>query len=58
MAEPEVLSEADRRKLDSGPDDGFYESPRYVTHADDGFIDRLTSCTRRRSPPAGGYSTR
>ena len=26
MAEPSVLSAADRRKLDSGPDGDFYES--------------------------------
>jgi SAM-dependent methyltransferase len=53
MAESEVLSEADRRKLDSGPDDAFYESPRYVTHADDGFLDRLTELYET-TVPAGG----
>jgi SAM-dependent methyltransferase len=39
---PSVLSEADRSKLDTGPDDAFYDSPRFVTHADDGFVQRLT----------------
>jgi len=37
-----VLSTAGRRKLDDSDDDGFYDSPRYVTHADDAFLDRLT----------------
>ncbi|PSP95547.1 SAM-dependent methyltransferase [Halobacteriales archaeon QS_1_68_44] len=53
MAESEVLSEADRRKLDSSPDGAFYESPRYVTHADDGFLDRLTGLYEA-TVPAGG----
>ena len=39
---PTVLSDRDRSKLDTGDDDGFYDSPRYVTHADDGFLARLT----------------
>ena len=37
-----VLSERDRAKLDAGPDDAFYDAPRFVTHADDGFLRRLT----------------
>jgi len=37
-----VLSERDRSKLDSGDDDAFYDSPRFVTHADDAFLARLT----------------
>lgn len=37
-----VLSEHDRSKLDSGADDAFYDSPRFVTHADDAFLARLT----------------
>lgn len=37
-----VLSDDDRRKIDSSDDDGFYESPRFVTHADDAFTERLT----------------
>ena len=53
MAEPQVLSKTDRRKLDSSPDDAFYESPRYVAHADDGFIARLTELYET-TVPAGG----
>jgi hypothetical protein len=41
-----VLSEADRSKLDTGSDDAFYDSPRFVTHADDGFLRRLTDTYR------------
>jgi len=37
-----VLSDRERSKLDSGDDDAFYDSPRFVTHADDGFLARLT----------------
>jgi SAM-dependent methyltransferase len=37
-----VLSDSDRSKLDSGSDDVFYDSPRFVTHADDAFLARLT----------------
>ena len=37
-----LLSAADRAKLDSGADAAFYDQPRFVTHADDGFLDRLT----------------
>ncbi|MFC6974363.1 class I SAM-dependent methyltransferase [Halomicroarcula sp. GCM10025709] len=37
-----MLSDSDRSKLDSGPDDAFYDSPRFVTHADDAFLARLT----------------
>ena len=36
------LSEADRAKLDPGSDAAFYDQPRFVTHADNGFLDRLT----------------
>ncbi|SNR68605.1 class I SAM-dependent methyltransferase [Halorubrum vacuolatum] len=39
----EPLSDADRRKWDESNDRHFYESPRYVTHADDAFLDRLTA---------------
>ena len=37
-----VLSERERSKLDTGDDDTFYDSPRFVTHADDPFLARLT----------------
>ncbi|SDX87603.1 class I SAM-dependent methyltransferase [Halobellus clavatus] len=38
----ELLSDSERAKLDANPDETFYDSPRFVTHADDGFLDRLT----------------
>ena len=53
MAEPSVLSAADRRKLDSGSDGDFYESPRFVTHADDGFLERLTELYDETVPDDG-----
>ena len=37
-----VLSNVDRQKIDSGDDTQFYDSPRFVTHADDAFTSRLT----------------
>ncbi len=37
-----VLSERERSKLDTGDDGAFYDSPRFVTHADDPFLARLT----------------
>jgi SAM-dependent methyltransferase len=37
-----VLSESDRAKFDTSADDSFYDTPRFVTHADDGFLQRLT----------------
>ncbi|MGM0448975.1 MAG: class I SAM-dependent methyltransferase [Methanobacteriota archaeon] len=38
-----VLSDRDRRRRDDRPDETFYAEPRFVTHADDAFLDRLTS---------------
>jgi SAM-dependent methyltransferase len=38
----DVLSEGERAKVDAGDDRAFYGQPRFVTHADDGFLDRLT----------------
>ena len=38
-----VLSDVDRQKLDDGPDDRFYDEPRFVTHADETFQTRLTA---------------
>ena len=38
----QLLSPGDRTKIDSGSDAEFYDDPRFVTHADDGFLDRLT----------------
>lgn len=37
-----VLSERERSKRDAGTDERFYDRPRFVTHADDGFIRLLT----------------
>ncbi|MFW6000706.1 MAG: class I SAM-dependent methyltransferase [Halorubrum sp.] len=37
-----VLSDRDRRKRDDRPDGTFYAEPRFVTHADEAFLDRLT----------------
>jgi len=42
MTDSPVLSDGDREKRDGRPDDGFYDSPRFVVHADDGFLERLT----------------
>lgn len=37
-----ILSNPDRRKVDASDDTKFYRSPRFVTHADDPFLARLT----------------
>ena len=37
-----VLSDRDRRRRDDRPDGTFYDEPRFVTHADDAFLARLT----------------
>jgi SAM-dependent methyltransferase len=37
-----VLTDHDRQKIDDGDDSAFYRSPRFVTHADDAFVSRLT----------------
>ncbi|WP_372912789.1 class I SAM-dependent methyltransferase [Salinigranum sp.] len=37
-----VLSAAERQRFDERPDATFYDSPRFVTHADDAFLARLT----------------
>lgn len=36
-----VLSESERSKVDTGSDSEFYGEPRFVTHADDGFLEAL-----------------
>jgi Methylase involved in ubiquinone/menaquinone biosynthesis len=38
----DYLSEAERSKIDSRSDETFYETPRFVTHADDAFLETLT----------------
>ncbi len=39
---PPVLDDADREKVDDSADERFYDQPRFVTHADDAFLARLT----------------
>ena len=46
-----VLSDRDRRKRDDRPDETFYQDPRFVTHADDAFINRLTALYDDRLAP-------
>jgi SAM-dependent methyltransferase len=46
-----ILSSQQRRKLDTGNDREFYGVPRFVTHVDGGFIDRLTSLYHDRLTP-------
>lgn len=47
----ELLQDRDRSKLDSSDDALFYEMPRFVTHVDESFIDRLTQLYRDRLAP-------
>jgi SAM-dependent methyltransferase len=46
-----LLNPTQRQKLDGGNDREFYDVPRFVTHVDAGFIDRLTSLYRERLSP-------
>ena len=46
----QVLSGADRRKLDGADDALFYAVPRFVQHLDGGFRARLTDLYRQRLP--------
>jgi SAM-dependent methyltransferase len=46
-----LLTEQQRDKLDLGNDKQFYDVPRFVTHVDEGFIDRLTNLYRDRLSP-------
>jgi SAM-dependent methyltransferase len=46
-----LLNSTQRQKLDGGNDREFYNTPRFVTHVDEGFIDRLTSLYRERLTP-------
>ncbi|MEM6451356.1 MAG: methyltransferase domain-containing protein [Cyanobacteria bacterium P01_D01_bin.105] len=45
-----LLQTAQRDKLDPSDDRLFYESPRFVTHVDEGFIAQLTALYRDRIP--------
>jgi SAM-dependent methyltransferase len=47
----EVLSPAERFKLDASDDALFYAEPRFVQHLDGAFRDRLTRLYRERIPP-------
>lgn len=46
----QVLSAAERRKLDDGDDAFFYAEPRFVQHLDGAFRSRLTALYRERIP--------
>ncbi|ERN42887.1 methylase involved in ubiquinone/menaquinone biosynthesis [Rubidibacter lacunae KORDI 51-2] len=46
-----LLRQEHRRKLDSSNDLDFYGVPRFVTHVDGSFIDRLTQLYRKRLQP-------
>jgi SAM-dependent methyltransferase len=46
-----ILSPPERQKRDDTDDRAFYESPRFVTHADDGFLDRLTAVYAAHTSP-------
>ncbi len=43
-----VLRPQERTKLDETEDRDFYAFPRFVTHVDEGFIDRLTQLYREK----------
>jgi hypothetical protein len=38
-----ILSSAERQRLDDSPDAAFYSTPRMMQHADDDFIEALSS---------------
>lgn len=46
-----MLRPEQRSKLDDTNDLNFYDSPRLVTHVDEGFIDRLTNLYREQLQP-------
>jgi hypothetical protein len=46
-----LLTPEQRSKLDPGNDVDFYAFPRFVTHVDDSFIDRLTQLYREHLQP-------
>jgi len=46
-----ILDPHQREKLDPTNDALFYESPRFVTHVDEGFIQQLTDLYRERLQP-------
>lgn len=48
-----VLQDLQRTKLNSGDDALFYDIPRFVTHVDASFIQKLTELYRQRLPEGG-----
>jgi SAM-dependent methyltransferase len=46
-----LLNTDQRAKFDPSDDNSFYEVPRFVTHVDEGFIQRLTDLYRDRLRP-------
>lgn len=48
-----LLQPEQRTKLDASNDTYFYDIPRFVTHVDEGFIQRLTDLYRQRLTPNG-----
>ncbi|MEM6614844.1 MAG: methyltransferase domain-containing protein [Cyanobacteria bacterium P01_C01_bin.72] len=46
-----MLRPEQRDKLDISNDLNFYDSPRFVTHVDDGFIERLTNLYQTELEP-------
>ena len=46
-----LLQPEQRTKLDQSSDTLFYDLPRFVTHVDDAFIQRLTDLYRQRLTP-------
>ncbi|MEY3299974.1 MAG: hypothetical protein RLZZ597_3234 [Cyanobacteriota bacterium] len=46
-----LLQPEQRTKLDPSDDAYFYDMPRFVTHVDEGFIQRLTDLYRQRLSP-------
>ena len=46
-----MLRPEQRTKLDNTNDLQFYDYPRFVTHVDDGFIDRLTELYKEQLKP-------
>ncbi len=45
------LSDRERQKVDSRDDEQFYSQPRFVTHVDDAFCDRLTALYAQELSP-------
>ena len=45
------LQPSQRTKMDESSDLSFYDTPRFVTHVDDGFIQQLTDLYRDRLQP-------